>query len=536
MKNVACRAKLASSMGTMPLCSQRGQVMPMTVVFILVVILAVWVLYDSGQVATEKLRLQNTADNVAYSTATLAARDMNFIAYTNRAMVANQVTIAQLVGLSSWMAMMNQIGHNADAIGDIAGYFPPIGSMIDAVTTAIKNATEAGGSIVDAAVEVLIPVTDELIGLLSVAQLAYHTTTIAAMAGLSADIARQNDPAAIPMLGISGLSASEPAEFASQWASKIGGQNQLHSVSDGSEEAELELRRYREFESVVVESRDRFTKKRSYEWPGNPHPWKATFPLAIRWETRKYGGTDLFRSTDSDDEYEWSWAGMDTVSTYFSFWKCGASFPPCHWSGYDELLPLGWGAAHALPSGESDDYFEYGGSRRNNRFWGDGTWRNSVSAGLLADTGEAEGALESFSPFIDHTRHKVANIDGLRKFYDFRSDEPMDNGPAVIAFYKKPASGISNVRGMIESGGGSVPEELDAQTESGLVDDKISAIAKAEAYFARATDLDGWKRVDDKYEHGNLYNPFWQPRLIDLTDAEKTAASVAAGVMTGGAL
>ena len=52
--------------------------------------LAVFSLYDSGVVATERVRLQNTADNVAYSTATMITRDMNVIAITNRAMVANQ--------------------------------------------------------------------------------------------------------------------------------------------------------------------------------------------------------------------------------------------------------------------------------------------------------------------------------------------------------------------------------------------------------------------------------------------------------------
>jgi len=533
--NAACRPGLLPGRKVMPVRSQRGQVMPLTVVFIVAVMLAVWVLYDSGQIATEKLRLQNTADNVAYSAATLAARDMNFIAYTNRAMVANQVSIAQMVGLSSWTAMMNQMGHNADAIGDVAAYFPPIGSMIDGVTTAIKTATEAVGDGVDEAVGVLIPLTDELVGALSAAQLAYHTATIAAMASLSTDIAEKNDPTVVPMLGISGLSASEPAEFSNQWNDKVGVQNRLHPVSDSSEQAQLELRRYREFESVVVESRDRFTRKRSYEWPGAPQPWKASFPLVIRWETRKYGGTDLFRGNGTDGKYEWSWAGMDTVSTYFGFWRCGASLPPCHWSGYDELLPLGWGAAHALPGDETGNYFEYAGSRRNRQYWGNGAWRNSAAAGLLTDTGQGGGALDSYSPFIDHTRHKVANIEGLRKFFDFRSDEPMDNGPAVIAFYKKPASDISNMRGMTEADGGSVAEDLDTETEGGLVDEQISAIAKAEAYFARATDLSSWQRSDGKYEHGNLYNPFWQPRLIDLTDAEKTAAVVAAGVMTGGA-
>ncbi|MCL1080166.1 hypothetical protein D5R81_19105 [Parashewanella spongiae] len=61
--------------------------------------LAVFSLYDTGIVASERIRMQNTADNVAYSTTNMVTRDMNIIAITNRAMVANQVAIGQIVAL-----------------------------------------------------------------------------------------------------------------------------------------------------------------------------------------------------------------------------------------------------------------------------------------------------------------------------------------------------------------------------------------------------------------------------------------------------
>ena len=70
--------------------------MPLTVIFIGAVLLSLWIMFDSGRIQTEKIKLQNTANNAAYSSATLAARDFNFAAYTNRAMVANQVAIGDL--------------------------------------------------------------------------------------------------------------------------------------------------------------------------------------------------------------------------------------------------------------------------------------------------------------------------------------------------------------------------------------------------------------------------------------------------------
>lgn len=63
---------------------------------------ALFFLFNTGQLSSEKSRLVNTADAVAYSAGVVHARTLNFMAYTNRAMLANTVAIAQLVSLSSW--------------------------------------------------------------------------------------------------------------------------------------------------------------------------------------------------------------------------------------------------------------------------------------------------------------------------------------------------------------------------------------------------------------------------------------------------
>ncbi len=49
------------------------------------------------------MRLANAADATAWSIATLEARALNYDAYTNRAIVANEVAIAQAISLISWM-------------------------------------------------------------------------------------------------------------------------------------------------------------------------------------------------------------------------------------------------------------------------------------------------------------------------------------------------------------------------------------------------------------------------------------------------
>jgi len=93
-----------------------------------VVLLSLFMMVSSGLLTTEKMRLQNTTDAAAYSGALLVSRDYNFSAYTNRAMVANQVAVAQMVGLTAWAR------HNDDAFN---GVVPGPGRWIAAATAIV---------------------------------------------------------------------------------------------------------------------------------------------------------------------------------------------------------------------------------------------------------------------------------------------------------------------------------------------------------------------------------------------------------------
>lgn len=58
--------------------------------------------FNVGQITREKTKLINAADAVAYSAGVIHARALNFNAYSNRALMANEVMIAQMVSISSW--------------------------------------------------------------------------------------------------------------------------------------------------------------------------------------------------------------------------------------------------------------------------------------------------------------------------------------------------------------------------------------------------------------------------------------------------
>jgi len=95
---------------------QRGQSSVFVIVFLGITILSLVFLYKAGKLTSDKMELQNAADGVAYSVAILEARDLNFMAYTNRAMVANEVAIGQAVGLASWPHHWESIGYYQNAL------------------------------------------------------------------------------------------------------------------------------------------------------------------------------------------------------------------------------------------------------------------------------------------------------------------------------------------------------------------------------------------------------------------------------------
>ncbi len=88
---------------------QRGQAMVLVVVFIVVVLTGFLVLFNTGQLTRQKMEIQNAADAAAYSAALLYARQLNFMAYTNRAMIANEAAIGQFSAFAAW-AMKYHLG------------------------------------------------------------------------------------------------------------------------------------------------------------------------------------------------------------------------------------------------------------------------------------------------------------------------------------------------------------------------------------------------------------------------------------------
>jgi len=89
--------------------------------------MAVVLMYNTGQTTSEKTRLVNAADAAAYSGAVFVARNLNFLAYTNRAMIANHVAIGHFVSYVSWIRYVKD---SITTLNNYTRFVPYIGPAI----------------------------------------------------------------------------------------------------------------------------------------------------------------------------------------------------------------------------------------------------------------------------------------------------------------------------------------------------------------------------------------------------------------------
>jgi hypothetical protein len=177
--------------GRVRVAGASGQALVPALLFLLVGSIGLYVAFNSFQMTSAKIKLQNTADAAAYTAAVLQARDYNFAAYTNRAMVANQVTAAQVVGLKSWIDDLDSTYTRSD-----------LDEMVDNVADHPGNwsTPKANGkkdiAPVRQALDALLPTVAVGIGsinrALSVAQANYHSAIFAAVPDAAEAIAQQN--------------------------------------------------------------------------------------------------------------------------------------------------------------------------------------------------------------------------------------------------------------------------------------------------------------------------------------------------------
>ena len=136
---------------------ESGQAIILGAVSLLVLAVGIMTTAQLGWAIKERIQLQHAADNAAYTSAAMIARSLNFIAYTNRAIVAQYLTAMALQSLSSYvdsaMVLVAQLGATLLSAAFLVGgaaliclasfVLRPIGAFLQPIAQGLGKAGDA---------------------------------------------------------------------------------------------------------------------------------------------------------------------------------------------------------------------------------------------------------------------------------------------------------------------------------------------------------------------------------------------------------
>lgn len=451
---------------------QRGQALIYGIFVLVGGLVALFFLFNTGQLAREKTKLVNTTDAVAYSAGVMNARALNFQAYTNRAMVANTVAIAQLVSLSSWVQYADNLGNFGVVANNpkFALFWPSyfgattFGSTLQA---SLNNTT---------ALSRLARTSDQIIrNVLMTSQQVVYAGLLPARLQVMNEVAQANylNDGAIAVDAVP-LTVNEYTSFVSRYSGD-------------------ERTRFAEVARVAA-NRDPFVPRRSWRLPAL---WSdcpaATASGRVDWFDRR-GGTELlgfdeWKAVDSLSEKRWVPKNKTDV-----FCQAIAE------------TPAGWGSVAATDNGPS-----FNPDPRLHDFT---LPINPGSTAIAFATSDTWG------------------YSGLPNFYDLSDSARGEADPklkfAIRVRRDKAQTQTSEARSAVRNSA-----NLNAYQAQMAGGNEMAAVSASEVFFQRDGDI-----KDNEYgsglakpqEIGNLFNPFWQVRLIQ-SDADVRKAQILQGVV-----
>ena len=439
---------------------QHGQALVLALVLLFAASIGLFFMFSTGQVSTTRQRLDNAADAAAYSAALWRARVMNYHAYANRAIVAQEVAIAQAVTLVSWARYFETFTGTAAAL---SAAYPPIGAVLAIsadlarVTATLTEQTATEEIAARSGYKTILATSQEVL------QRSVDTFGLGAVAN---EVARANDRRFFA--------------FALPDEQNFTGITRRYS---GDDRARLK--------SVVDDSLDAFV--------AGPRGMDLTLWLLpslcfgnllvdpSKWfqELHKRGGTVMTPQFDR-------WEAGDTMALHdwrpsrglFGFRGCNSA----------TNLNLGWGAAEAAVRPELLE-----GRLQANP----GDVRHNAGAAMLAEATMLARSTPGFAAY--------SGIAEVRE---------LDYG--ALANPKFPVSSVA-VLARVDGASVRTANVLDVgvgrlRLSEDYAGDRLWSLAAAELYFRRPADASGL------IEYASLYNPYWQVRLVEPSAMQRAAA------------
>ena len=301
------------------------------------VALLMTLLARSALLTTDKARALSLADASAKSVATWYAQILNYDAYTNRAIAANEIIIAQSVTMAAWTDYVKHLATNIESVAQLLPAVQPIATWIqEASVVAHESASMAA--------QLEVPLRSSYTRALQASQQIMHAsaTPFAAQALVNEVVwtgDRRFFAQIIPSSNISSFTG-----FSRQYS--------------GAERADLAM--------LVRSSQDSFSHSRGYDQRLYLMPTVTCIPNSVDRSFSKLIRRGMTWLSDDMEEIQ----SADTLSIH-TWRRRGRWNPVCRSLG--ESIPLGWGAAEAaldqnsLSNGAGDQGAEPAFLRANSR-------------------------------------------------------------------------------------------------------------------------------------------------------------------------
>ncbi len=448
----------------------RGQVLPLALGLLLIVAAFLYLMVNSGQSVTEKIRVTNAADAAAYSAGIAEARALNYSAYLNRAMVANEIVIAQMVSLASWTNYFATAVTGYPAAAAEINFFvlPNLKVLqLDAAFLGAGYLSALSGTepaeyarLVNAALDATVSTIDPVVQVLALSQEAVQLEQVAGL--------RQQ------ALASSVVQTMDPALNATVVPVSLGMATFTNSYARNASAGDLRGR----MADVTSRSRDAFTRERNWEASSFNIPF-----FRRDGALKKRGGTELI----GFDE----WRAVDTLELHGERFGCGKF--RLSWCG-DVRVPVGQGAALASADG----------SDAGRGYHGNAYAENATTAGV------ADSEMRSAPRF--------SGIPDSRDVADLDPDRVQTTGVTVRVTKNHASTLTSNNAAQFKTTGAL---DLYGNRPAG---GQLAAMSRAEVFFDRIAP-----RADGKSELASLYNPYWRVRLVAPTLADQAYSAALQG-------
>ena len=514
---------------------QKGNILPYVLAMLVALMMSGQYVFNSYKLSNESTRMQNTTDSAAYSVATVYAQNYNFVGLSNRALVANQITMAQVVTMVSWGRMLGTFSTTIDDIGQFIPY-------INTVTRYVEQV----GKVIQRGLERIVPPLTKIIQTYIVANSTLQRAAVPMVSLISQEILEEvvekNDSDVEYSLATIPLMAGSVAHL-----SELYGQNDCKKQADRVRNRQSSngetIARCRQFRNVTLASRDGFTENRTYRFPlplpnsavilPGPAEFVPGVPLYSTLTIERAGGTTMGGDTPGVQRSTpfTTWSALDTISLHSSTKYLRFPDFKVKKTDHEEKLKLGVGSAYVGNECSKCHHIINEGTNY---------WRKNPRGSACTDPDRGagyggghksrnDGVFFLFDVFslncnkLSNDYGRTLNGDknvGLTNFYNLKTEGYVEEKDQIMVYLRKKQSDVSTASQTV----GSSKDDVILDRYQGAHNNSIHGAAAAAVYFRRANDkwmLASARRLDGRIEFGNAYNPFWEARLSKLTATQR---------------